>query len=81
MNERAIFHKPESNYCFATSEKNIVLRLRLSREDEIKKVFVIYGCKYDFFKVQKRKEMKKRYEDKLFVYYETELELTDVRLT
>ena len=81
MNERAIFHKPESNYCFATSEKNIVLRLRLSREDEVKKVFVIYGCKYDFFKVQKRKEMKKRYEDKLFVYYETELELTDVRLT
>ncbi len=81
MNERAIFHKPESNYCFATSEKNIVLRLRLSREDEVKKVFVIYGCKYDFFKVQKQKEMKKRYEDKLFVYYETELELTDVRLT
>lgn len=80
MNEYAILHKPDSNFCFPTGEKQIVLRLRTMREDQLEKVSVIYGFKYDFHNVRKECEMKKKYEDRYFDYYEITLDLEDVRL-
>ena len=48
MNEHAILHIPDSRYCFATGEKELVLRLRMAREDKEAKVYLIYAQKYDF---------------------------------
>ena len=81
MNEYALFHKTESNYCYPTSENEITIRLRTSNKDNISKIYLIYGCKYDFYCVQHQKEMELRYVDKLFNYYEVHLKLKDVRLT
>ena len=48
MNKYAILHIPDSRYCFATGAKELVLRLRMSREDDGTKVSLIYAQKYDF---------------------------------
>lgn len=79
MNEYAILHIPDSRYCFATAEKELVLRLRMSREDEDAKVFLIYAQKYDFTLKREKLEMKVCYSDKLYNFYEVKLKLTDVR--
>lgn len=81
MNEYALFHKTESNYCYPTSENEITIRLRTSNKDNISKIYLVYGCKYDFYCVQHQKEMELRYVAKLFNYYEVHLKLKDVRLT
>lgn len=81
MNEYALFHKTESNYCYPTSGNEITIRLRTSNKDNISKIYLVYGCKYDFYCVQHQKEMELRYVDKLFNYYEVHLKLKDVRLT
>ena len=81
MNEYALFHKTESNYCYPTSENEITIRLRTSNKDNISKIYLVYGCKYDFYCVQHQKQMELRYVDKLFNYYEVHLKLKDVRLT
>lgn len=81
MNQYALYHKCESNYCFPISKDEITIRLRTSNKDNISKVYLVYGCKYDFYRVQHQKEMELRYVDKLFSYYEVTLKLKDVRLT
>ena len=81
MNKYAIYHRTESNYCYPTSKDEITIRLRVSKEDDISKIYLIYGCKYDFYSIQHQKEMKIRYEDDLFTYYEVNLKLKDVRFT
>ena len=80
MNEQGIMHVPDSKYCFPLDEHRLVLRLRLDRKDSIEKVEVIYECKYVIHENQKSVCMERRYEDRLYAYYETELLLTDVRL-
>jgi glycosidase len=79
MNEYAMLHIPDSRYCFATGEKELVLRLRMSREDENLKVFLIYGQKYEFGLHQEELQMEIRYTDRLYNYYEVKMQLTDVR--
>ncbi|MGM9857889.1 MAG: glycoside hydrolase family 13 protein [Bacilli bacterium] len=81
MNEYALYHKTESNYCYPTSTNEITIRFRTSNKDNISKVYLVYGCKYDFYSIQHQKEMELRYVDKLFNYYEIHLKLKDVRLT
>lgn len=81
MNENAIFHEPESKYCFATENNKIKLRLRTARTDKPEKVEVIYGGKYTFAITQLSEEMNMIAEDRLFTYYGTELKLDDLRLT
>lgn len=79
MNEYAMLHIPDSRYCFATGEKELVLRLRMSKEDEKAKVFLIYAQKYDFTFCRKKQPMEIKYSDKLYNYYEIKMQLTDVR--
>ena len=81
MNEYALYHKTESNYCYPTSKNEITIRLRTSNKDNISKIYLVYGCKYDFYSIQHQKEMELRYVDKLYNYYEVHLKLKDVRLT
>ncbi len=81
MNKYALYHKCESNYCFPTSKDELVIRFRISNADDVTSVFIVYGCKYDFYAIQHEKEMKIRYNDELFRYYEIKLKLDDVRVT
>ncbi|MBR1692744.1 MAG: alpha-glycosidase [Lachnospiraceae bacterium] len=80
MNQHALLHIPDSRYCFATGEKELVIRLRTAREDQNIKVFLVYGPKYQFQLEQKEMRMQVCYEDRLYQYYEKKLRLEDVRL-
>lgn len=48
MNESAILHIPDSQYCFAVGEKKLVIRLRMAKEDADASVTLIYAGKYQF---------------------------------
>lgn len=80
MNEQAILHMTDSQYCFPLDAHSLVLRLRVDRRDEPEKVEVIYESKYVIHEKQRSAVMKKKYEDRLFVYYELRMQLEDVRL-
>lgn len=81
MNEQAILHIPDSRYCFPVSEREAVLRLRVDRRDSFGEIRVIYESKYVVQQRQLSAEMERRYEDRLFAWYEVKLELSDVRLS
>ena len=80
INEHAILHITDSNYCFPVGKNILVLRLRVKRGEVLEKVSVIHSCKYVFYKERQETVMEKRYSDRLFDYYEGELVLSDVRL-
>lgn len=79
MNEYALLHIPDSNYCFATGKRQLTLRLRAQKNDSLDEVSVIHGCKYDFHCEREETPLQKKYSDRLFDYYEVSLELKDVR--
>lgn len=79
MQEQAMYHKPETQYAYALSENSVALRLRTAKEDT-PEVSVLYGGKYDFARKRREKAMRLCCSDRLFNYYTTELELSDVRL-
>ena len=80
MNIHAFEHIPESKYCFAISPNQVKIRLRVAKSDKITKVNILYGCKYDFYEERQEKSLVRKYETSLFAYYETTLNLKDVRL-
>lgn len=80
MKKEAIYHKSESNYSFPISKNEVILRLRVSRNDFFDDVKVIYGMKYDFHQKQNTISMNEKYKDKLFKYYEVKIQIDDVRL-
>lgn len=80
MNEYALLHIPDSRFCFAVSEREVVLRLRAAKEDKAVRVFLVYGEKYGYQNRQRETEMEICYTDRLYNYYEKKLTLTDVRL-
>ena len=73
MNEQAILHIPDSKYCFATGPKQVVLRLRVAKEDIFEKIEVVYACKYEIMSVRYSQVMEKKYTDRLFDFYEITL--------
>ncbi len=79
MNEYAILHTPDSRYCFATDVKELVIRLRMAKEDAAVRVTLIYACKYDFASERKQIPLEICYSDRLYNYYEKKLTLSDVR--
>ncbi len=79
MNEQGMLHIPDSRFCFSLNTRNLILRLRVDRRDKIEKVEVIYESKYVIQQKQQRREMERKYEDRLFAYYEILLPLEDVR--
>ncbi len=79
MNEYAMLHIPDSRYCFAAGEKELVIRLRVSKEDRGADIFLLHECKYDFYEKRSRLKMEPKYTDRLFDYYEVRLVLSDVR--
>ena len=79
MLEEALYHKPETEYCYPKSESAVALRLRTAKSD-FPVVNVIYGGKYDFAEKHCRAAMRLAYKDGLYHYYTAEIELKDVRL-
>lgn len=79
MNEYALMHIPDSRYCFAVGQKELVIRLRTSKEDRDAQVYLIYAPKYEFHEKREKKEMQISYSDRLFDYYELHITLEDVR--
>lgn len=67
MNKHAIYHKPKSNFCYPYDKNIIHIRLRTAKED-VEKVILVYGDKYEWNK-NKKIEMKYSSYDKLFDYY------------
>ena len=80
INESAMLHIPDSQYCFAVGERELVIRLRMAREDAGASVTLLYAGKYKFQQERYPVAMEIRYTDLLYNYYETKLTLTDVRL-
>lgn len=79
MNKCAIYHRSESNYCFALDNKTIALRIRFEKGEKIKKISVVYNTKYDISKKQFRKELEYLCSDGLYDYYGTIINLKDSR--
>lgn len=80
MNKHAIYHRPESNFCFAIDEKTVVLRIRFAKGDKIESLSVLYNSKYDIGKTQYRAKMPFICCDGLHDYYSVTLKLSDPRL-
>ena len=81
MNVQAIYHKPESSYCFAANQKQVTLKLRFAKGEALDYVAVLYNTKYRIADKQLRKELTLTLSDALFDYYSVTLELSDSRLS
>lgn len=81
MNLQAIFHRPESNYCFASSQKSLTLRIRFAKDEKIDSVAVLYNNKYRIAQEQMRAPLNLAFSDNLFDYYSVTLNLTDSRVS
>lgn len=80
MNEYAILHRPEAPWGFPVSDNTVVLRLRIDKNDAPERIDILHNNKYDFTQSRFSTEMTRLYEDRLFAWYEAELELCDRRL-
>lgn len=81
MNLQAIYHKPESNYCFAAAQKELTLRIRFAKGEELDSVAVLYNTKYHIAENQLRRELRLTLIDDLFDYYSATLQLADSRVS
>lgn len=81
MNKAGFLHLPDSRYCFAISDKEVVIRLRVAKEDRDLAISLVYGNKYTYHEQQEEVSMKLRFVDSYHAYYDVRLQLTDVRLT
>lgn len=80
MNFESILHIPMSNYAYFSDEStfNIVLR---AKKDDLKKVIIIYGNKYDMRLDDHRfsEEITNKYSDDLYDYFVFRKKLDDTR--
>lgn len=79
MNKYAVFHKPESNYAYATAADTIAVILRVAQSDRLDGAEILYNNKYDFTKTRKTAEMRRCASDGTFAYYRAYLTLPDAR--
>lgn len=73
MNKLALLHRIDSEYAYPLDEKRLVLRLRVSKKDEFKVIEVFFNPAMRFIKERQVKEMKVKYIDNYFKYYEVTL--------
>lgn len=76
----AILHASDSKFCFAVSDDEVALRLRVARECVPDRVEAVYGGKYVYAERRESAEMKRAFEDDLYAWYTVRLKLSDVRL-
>lgn len=76
MLKEAIYHKIDSDYCYALSKNKFLVKLR-TKQGDVEEVNLIYFDKYKFYQDKKRyyKPMKKVASDGMFDYYEIVINL------
>ncbi|TCD45437.1 alpha-glycosidase [Streptococcus sp. X16XC17] len=79
MNKAAFLHIPDSRYCFAISDTELVIRLRVAKEDKDLAISLVYGDKYSYQDRQEESPMTLAFVDHLHAYFEARLQLSDVR--
>ena len=79
MNQFALLHITDSEYCFPVSENEIVIRLRTAKND-IERAYIIYESKYVIGNSQQKLQMKKELSGELYDYFSISLKLEDTRL-
>ncbi|VWL85181.1 glycoside hydrolase family 13 protein [Oceanivirga miroungae] len=81
LHKLAVYHKSESIYSFPISENEVVIRLRMAKEDKDLDVKIVYNDnRYKFYETRYEKNMQVKYIDDLFSYFEVKLKLEDKRL-
>ncbi len=79
MNKYAIYHVVDSPYSFPVSGNEMVIRLRVAKDD-VETVVLCYESKYIIGEKQRFAAMTKKYRGKLFDYFEVKIKMEDTRL-
>lgn len=79
MEKSSLIHYSDSIYSFPISENEIELRFLTKKNDDIKKVELIYNDKFLFHEKVYSKVILKTYSDNLYDYYVIRLKLNDLR--
>lgn len=79
MEKSSLIHYSDSIYSFPISDKEIEIKLLTKKDDDIKKVELIYNDKYFFHEEVFSKVILKAYSDALYDYYVIRIKLDDVR--
>lgn len=80
MNLHAVYHRPESKYCFAEAPFRLTLRIRFAKGERLDYVAVLYNNKYDIAQKRYKQVMSLAFSDELYDYYSVTLNLTDRRV-
>ena len=72
MNIEALYHRHKQNWAFLYNQDTIFLRLRTMKND-VEKVQVSYGDKYDWYRTETKIDMYKHLADERFDYWEVKL--------
>ena len=81
MNLQAIYHRPESKYCFAHTPNKLTLRIRFAKGEHLDYVAVLYNTKYDIAAKRYKAMLSLTLSDDLFDYYSVTLSLDDRRIS
>lgn len=79
MNKYAVYHQPESRFAYALSANTLSITLRVSSNDKLDRVEILYNNKYDFTKEYFILPMTKYASDGTYSYYRIDIMLSDVR--
>ena len=80
MNKSAIFHRTYSEYSFALAPNRVIIRLRVAKGDMDQCILYCCDRMADPAKTTTEHEMRKKYSDRLFDYYEADVTVTYTRL-
>ena len=79
MEKSALIHKSDSIYSFPVSNNEIEIRLLTKKNDDIRKIELVYNDKYKFHEAIKLKQIFKKFSDDQYDYYIDRIRLTDYR--
>ena len=79
MNEYALLHRMDSEYCYPSSESDLTIRLRCAKGD-LANVWLCYESKYVIQETHKKVPMKRAFSGEHFDYYTVTLHEQDTRL-
>lgn len=81
MDRLALEHFSDSNYCFPISEHQLKIRFRVKKDDDISGVDCLWNVLQFMYLKQYKVEMKIKFNDELYSYYEAVLESEDPRFS
>ncbi len=71
MEKSAIFHQSDSIYSFPISGTAALIRLRVKRDDDIKRITLLWNTGHKFYLTRLTQNLERKYRDFYFDYYET----------